>query len=113
MTYEEVQRGLLDLFADPTKADPSKSNDFLTKLRDDYTDHDARSERIKSLEDENKRLKERNAYYAQLAVGRLDAKELTGKEVPEEEEEENEMQTPEDLDRFLAETRNPEEGKED
>lgn len=114
MTYDEVTRGLLDLFSDPAKADPTKGNEFLDKLRGDYTDRDSLSDKIKTLEDENKRLKERNAYYAQLAVGRLDASKITGQE-PEPEPEENPMQTPDDLDRFLADHKasTPEQGKEE
>jgi hypothetical protein len=116
MTYDEVTQGLLNLFADPEKADPSKSNEFLDKLRGDYTDRDSMADKIKTLEDENKRLKDRNAYYAQLAIGRLDASQITGKD-PEKghEPEENPMQTPDDLDRFLTEHKAStlEQGKEE
>lgn len=100
MTWDEVQKNLIDLLSNPD-AGLEKQNKFIQDLQKDYITRDSINETMKQKDQQIKDLQTTNATLAQKYISMLDVSQAKKPE-EEEEEEENPMETPEDLDNFLA-----------
>lgn len=100
MTWEEVQKNLIDLLTNPD-AGLEKQNKFIQDLQKDYITRDSINETIKQKDQQIKDLQTTNANLAQKYMSMLDVSQAKKPE-EEEKEEDNPMETPEDLDNFLA-----------
>lgn len=100
MKWEEVQKKLISLISDPNSG-LEEQNAFIQSLQQDYITRDSISEEIKKKDEQIKALQTTNANLAQKYVSMLDVSQAPTPE-EEEQEEENLMQTPDDLDAFLA-----------
>lgn len=100
MTWDEVQKNLIDLLSNPD-AGLEKQNKFIQDLQKDYITRDSINETIKQKDQQIKDLQTTNANLAQKYVSMLDVSQAK-KPDEEEKEEDNPMETPEDLDNFLA-----------
>lgn len=100
MTWDEVQKNLIDLLSNPD-AGLEKQNKFIQNLQKDYITRDSINETIKQKDQQIKDLQTTNANLAQKYVSMLDVSQAK-KPDEEEKEEDNPMETPEDLDNFLV-----------
>lgn len=100
MTWDEVQKNLIDLLTNPD-AGLEKQNKFIQDLQKDYITRDSINETIKQKDQQIKDLQTTNANLAQKYMSMLDVSQAKKPE-EEEKEEDNPMETPEDLDNFLA-----------
>ena len=100
MTWDEVQKNLIDLLSNPD-AGLEKQNKFIQDLQKDYITRDSINETMKQKDQQIKDLQTTNATLAQKYISMLDASQAKKPE-EEEKEEDNPMETPEDLDNFLA-----------
>lgn len=100
MTWDEVQKALIELLTNPD-AGLEKQNKFIQDLQKDYITRDSINETIKQKDQQIKALQTTNANLAQKYMSMLDVSQAKKPE-EEEKEEDNPMETPEDLDNFLA-----------